>query len=107
MKLSIKLTALCLAVSYALKATEFVNECDPGGGDPDPVECTEGDDYFGGEPPSGMGGGGSLSPDRGGMSVFSPGNGGRVSYGGGYSTPSGIAFTFANDGVNPPVTRYV
>ena len=30
-----------------------------------------------------------------------------MSYGGGYSTPSGIAFTFANDGVNPPVTRYV
>ena len=107
MKLSIKLTALCLAASYALKATEFVDECDPDGGDPDPVECTEGDDYFGGGPPSGMGGG-VQGGGSGGLCVYGPGiDTGRVSYGGGFRTPSGMSFRIVNDGVNPPVTRYV
>ena len=72
MKLSIKLTALCLVASYALKATEFVDECDPDGGDPDPVECTEGAGYFGGGPPSGMGGGGGVQGAGVGVCVYRP-----------------------------------
>ena len=107
MKLSIRLTALCLAASYALKATEFVGTCPSDGDNTDPVECTKGSSYQGGGPPLGMGGGGSLDSGIGGVSVFNPGDGGRVSYGGGFRTSSGVSFKIANDGVNPPITRYV